>query len=560
MYNKGLHEILITKYWDILPLAYHAYKEQMTANMTARIPLVMEPEKAMRQCFCKVGADSSANIAEKVYAGDPEYITWRNELEPEDQIVNVLFVNGPITRGGGACSYGSKEFRDRLMEAADTPQVIGHVICIDSPGGSSMAKYDFQQAIDYVHDKGQKVVAFVDGQACSAGYAIAALCDEIYFMHPSNDIGCIGTMCAFSISHSGDENAITKETYIELYAEGSPYKNREYREAAEGNYDALMTQLNASADDFKNMVRAHRPQVTDEQLLGDTYPAGEVIGTLVDGQNTLQGCIERIIALTNGTAEGEPSVPAEPTVPAEPSENSDYSENSDHSENSENSELDESPTESTETINNNQTPVQMNKDYLKIREAVNNPALQSDKNDALFLTADMCEALEQTLAEAEQKGDTLDAKIKEIETLNGMIETMKADHAAALDAAKAEHDTAMDALKTEHAAELKTLADTHAAALQEVETKKAEVETQVADLNEQLTQAKADLEAKETELNELSQTVPAAPKPAEAPADDNTGVAEKKDFNRVCRPGMTAAERRAALEAQMEAIRRNQNC
>lgn len=555
MYNKGLHEILITKYWDILPMAYHAYREQMVANMTARIPLVIEPEKAMRQCFCKVGADNSSSIAEKVYAGDPEYITWRNELEPEDQIVNVLFVNGPITRDGGGCSYGSKEIRDRLIEAADTPQVIGHVICIDSPGGSSMSKYDFEQAIDYVHDKGQKVIAFVDGQACSAGYSIAAMCDEIYFMHPSNDIGCIGTMCAFTISHSGDENAITKETYIELYAEGSPYKNRGYREAAEGNYETLINQLNASADDFKNMVRSHRPQVPDEQLLGDTYPAGEVIGTLVDGQSTFQGCIERLIALVNVSAEGEPSVSAEPAIPSEPEGSADL----------------EAPippietispietTETNETINNNQTPVHMNKEYQKIREAVKNPALQSDKNDAIFLTADMCESLEHALVEAEQKDDTLGAKIKEIETLNGMIETLKADHAAALEAAKAEHDTAMEALKADHAAELKTLADTHAAALQEVETKKSEAEAQAADLNEQLAKAKTDLEAKEAELNELSQTVPPAPKPSEAPAEDTTVVTEKKDFNRVCHPGMTAAERRAALAAQMEAIRRNQN-
>lgn len=543
MYNRGLHEILTNRLWDILPMAYHAYKEQITANMTARIPLVMEPKKKEWQCLYKIQQDYKSSALDKVYAGDPEYVTWKNELEPEDLIVNVIFVDGPITRGGGGCSYGSKEIRDRLMEAADMPQVIGHVICIDSPGGSSMAKYDFEQAIDYIHEKGQKVIAFVDGEACSAGYSIAALCDEIYFMHPSNVIGCIGTMCAFSIAHTGDENAITKETYIELYAEGSPYKNREYREAAEGNYEALMEELNVSADDFKRMVRAHRPQVTDEQLLGDTYQAGEVVGTLVDGQNTFQGCIERIIALANGVTGGKPAVTTEPANTEDPEDSSAL----------------KGSKESININENNQTAETMNKDYLKIREAVNTPALQSDKKDALYLTADMCEALEKKLAEAEQSEDTLGAKIKEIETLNSMIETLKAEHSAALDTAKAEHDIAMDNLKAEHADELKKLADAHATALQEVETKNADAEAQVADLNKQLAQAKVDLEAKETELNELSHAVSAAPKPAEAPADNNTGVAEKTDFNRVCRPGMTAAERRAALAAQMEACRAAQN-
>lgn len=543
MYNKGLHEILITRLWDILPPAYHAYKEQITANLSARIPLVMEPEKIQRQCFYKVAADGSMTLKENVYVGDPDYIKWRHELSAEDQIVNVVFINGPITRGGGGCSYGSKDIRDMLMQAADTEQVIGHVICIDSPGGSSMAKYDFEQAIKYIHDKGQKVFAFIDGQACSAGYAVAAMCDKIFFMHPSNDVGCIGTMCAFSIAHSGDENAITKETYVELYAEGSPYKNREYREAAEGNYESLMAELNESAEDFKRMVRENRPQVTDEQLLGDTFSAGEVVGTLVDEQSTFQECVEQLVATVNGVVEG---APAEPAAAGPQGEQPATSETA-------------APIETIETINN-QTPVQMNKDYLKIREAVNNPALQSDKNDALFLTADMCESLEQTLNEYQQKDDTLGAKIKEIETLNGMIETLKAEHASALETLKNENNEAIETLKAQHADEIQKLNDAHAEALKEAETKKTELESQVTEANEQLAQAKADLTAKEKEIDELSQTAAVEPKPAEAPNGDEMTVAEKKDFNRVCHPGMTAAERRAALDAQMEAIRRNQNC
>lgn len=543
MYNKGLHEILITRLWDILPPAYHAYKEQITANLSARIPLVMEPEKIQRQCFYKVAADGSMTLKENVYVGDPDYIKWRHELSAEDQIVNVVFINGPITRGGGGCSYGSKDIRDMLMQAADTEQVIGHVICIDSPGGSSMAKYDFEQAIKYIHDKGQKVFAFIDGQACSAGYAVAAMCDKIFFMHPSNDVGCIGTMCAFSISRSGDENAITKETYVELYAEGSPYKNREYREAAEGNYESLMAELNESAEDFKRMVRENRPQVTDEQLLGDTFSAGEVVGTLVDEQSTFQECVEQLVATVNGVVEG---APAEPAAAGPQGEQPATSETA-------------APIETIETINN-QTPVQMNKDYLKIREAVNNPALQSDKNDALFLTADMCESLEQTLNEYQQKDDTLGAKIKEIETLNGMIETLKAEHASALETLKNENNEAIETLKAQHADEIQKLNDAHAEALKEAETKKTELESQVTEANEQLAQAKADLTAKEKEIDELSQAAAVEPKPAEAPNGDEMTVAEKKDFNRVCHPGMTAAERRAALDAQMEAIRRNQNC
>ena len=283
MYNKGLHEILITRLWDILPPAYHAYKEQITANLSARIPLVMEPEKIQRQCFYKVAADGSMTLKENVYVGDPDYIKWRHELSAEDQIVNVVFINGPITRGGGLCSYGSKDIRDMLMQAADTEQVIGHVICIDSPGGSSMAKYDFEQAIQYIHDKGQKVFAFIDGQACSAGYAVAAMCDKIYFMHPSNDVGCIGTMCAFSISRSGDENAITKEHgVVFLLGIGGKLKSGKPHDGRAPDYDDW--QLNGDIL-FYNEVLGHALEISSMGIRVDAES--------LDRQLTERGCDNR---------------------------------------------------------------------------------------------------------------------------------------------------------------------------------------------------------------------------------------------------------------------------
>lgn len=514
MYNAGLHEILTTRLWDMHPTALQAYSGQVMYNVYGRIPFIIEHENLLRPSM----VCSKSNYKEQVYAGDAEYMSG---LTADDKVINIISINGPITRGGGACSYGSKEIRDFVKQAADIPQTIGHIFCIDTPGGSAQSKYDFEQAINYLHERGQKAIAFVDGMACSAGYALAAMCDEIYVMHPNHQIGCIGTMCAFYSQRNGDENEQTHERYIELYAEGSPYKNREFREAADGNYDSLMADLNRSAEDFKAMVRANRPNITDEQLLGDTYDASEVVGTMVDGIGDLNDCIVRMLEITNQT-DSEPGMVTEPDG------------------------------ETIDNDNNNQIQKEM-KDYLKIQAALGENALCSDKEDALFLNAEQCEVLEQHLGECEQKANALDAKMTENASLNAMIETLKAEHAEAINKLNEEHASAIETLKAEHATAVEELGKAHDSAIETLKAEHTEainaLNVQLEDVNKELTQAKDDISAKEAEIVALSERTVEAPKPAEAPADNNV-VAEKEHDGRVCKENMTAKERREALAKQ----------
>lgn len=529
-YNNGLHEILSTRLWDILPAAHREYRLMIEKNMLGHIPFVMEAENFKRPFVLS----ARTGFQEKVYVGDPEYIQWRNELEEEDRIINVISVDGPITRNGGACSYGSKDIRDMLKEYAAMPQVIGHIFVIDSPGGSAASKYDFEQAISYAREAGQHTVALVDGMACSAAYALASLCDEIYYTHPKNDVGCIGTMCGFYIQKHEDKNTITGEKYVELYDEDSPYKNREFREAADGNYELLKADLHKSGVDFRMMVSERRPNVTEEQLKGDTYSAGEVEGSLVDGMSDMQGCIDIIMAAAGLVREPAPQNPPAPAPAPMPDE-----------------EPEDAITANSINETNNQNQKEM-KNYSKIQAALGVPALESDKNDALYLNAEQCEALENHLGTCEQKADALDAKMTEIGSLNATIEQMKSDHAAALDKLTSENEKAMNDLKSDHAAALEALKEENKAEVErltgEHEAAVKELNDQMADLQAKLDAANKSLEEKEAELNALSEegVQPQAP---EAPAEN--GMTAKTEGNsRVCKPGMSPKERREALKKQ----------
>lgn len=487
---------------------------------------------------------SSSLFQDRLYIGDAEIVSHNFDLQEDDRIINVLNIGGPITRDGDGCSYGSRDHRDWLMQAADMPETIGHILIINSGGGSSAAKYDYEQAIDYIRSKGQKVIAFIDGIACSAAYAAACMADEVYVMNLNNEIGCIGTMCATYLQRHGDVNAVTQERYIELYAEGSPYKNREFREAAEENYDEMVRIISESAEDFKALVRERRPNVTEEQLKGDTYKAVDVVGTLIDGQKTFDECVARLLEISGYTIVDGLLVP--------PAANGD----ADEDENQESKQV-------IDNNNNNQKTEDMSLEYPRIMAASKAEALES-VDEAVYLHKDLAEELEAHLAAAEETAAALDSKTAEVVALTEKINAMEKAHAEAIEKLNQEHTAeielakaACDAAEAAHAEALQVATDKAAA---DIEALNAEHAAAVAELNDKLAEAQATIEAKEAEIVELAGK-PAAQDKGEAPADNatvvrNTDTAEQLN---VCKQGMSASEKREAMVRRMEELRLRRN-
>lgn len=480
---------------------------------------------------------SSSLFQDRLYIGDAEIVSQNFNLQEDDRIINVLNIGGPITRDGDGCSYGSRDHRDWLMQAADMPETIGHILIINSGGGSSASKYDYEQAIDYIRSKGQKVVAFIDGIACSAAYAAACMADEVYVMNLNNEIGCIGTMCATYLQRHGDVNAVTQERYIELYAEGSPYKNREFREAAEENYDEMVRIISESAEDFKALVRKNRPNVTEEQLKGDTYKAADVVGTLIDGQKTFDECVERLLEISGYTMVDGLLVP--------PAANGD----ADEDENQESKQV-------IENNNTNKKTEDMSLEYPRIMAATKAHALEA-VNEAVYLHKDLAEELEAHLAATEDTAAALTAKTSEVVALTEKINAMETAHAEAIEKLNQEHTSTLDTLKSEHETALKEAADKAAA---EMEQMKSEHASAVAELNDKLAEAAATIDAKEAEIVELAGK-PASQDKGEAPADNATVVRKPDTAEQlnVCKQGMSASEKREAMVRRMEELRLRRN-
>lgn len=299
---NGLFEILQNREWMIRPSFVHGIRKVFEQNLNGHVMLGQQ-EKHLGYAAVMKDGGSRPDFKEYLISDSGEVVPSCFINEMNAPFVNVLNVQGPITRNGGACSYGSKQLRDMLFMAADSDFCCGHIFYINTPGGSAWAKNDFEQAIEYAHEKNQPVIAFIDGLCASAGMYLAALCDERYYMHPKDEVGCIGVMAAFYTMKDGEKNEYSGETYHEIYDPESFDKNRDFRDIAnDGNDKQLVEDLKKLGNEFRSDVKKACPDATDEHLRGKVFAAEEVKGILVDDRMSFNEVIERVFALHSGAA------------------------------------------------------------------------------------------------------------------------------------------------------------------------------------------------------------------------------------------------------------------
>lgn len=308
-----LLETLTTKIWAVNPEFAHAFRKTFQNNLNGHVELKPFPKKISEKAMItKNGiinipfqvangkqlsvSDRSVISGDSMDDSDPNF-NQDQDIEDEEQFyVTILFVKGPITRNGDACSAGSIKLRDKMIQCSKDEKCIGHIFYIDTQGGNADSIKDFEQGINIAHENGQKVIAFIDGICFSAGMWIASMCDERYFMHPDDEIGCIGVMAAFYTLTDGKD--YDDGTYHEAYDPESFDKNKMFRDAEKGDYKDLIEQLTTKGVDFRNAVKAGCPNAKEDQLHGKNFKCGDVIGILVDGQSTLDDVVQRTVALS----------------------------------------------------------------------------------------------------------------------------------------------------------------------------------------------------------------------------------------------------------------------
>lgn len=543
---KGLYEILTEKKWMISPDFVHGIRKALEQNLNAHA--VYESPAPTCGFVTVKAADGSIYYPEEYQISeDGKKVRSQWALEDENEqtfpFVSVLTVDGPITRNGGGCSYGSIDHRNMMIKAANHPLCRGHIFIINTPGGSAWAKNDYEQAINYARSQGQPVIAFIDGMCASAGMYLASLCDERYYMHPKDEIGCIGVMASFYTQADGSKNQFTDETYHELYDPESFDKNREFRDIAnDGDSEKLVKELAELGVEFRADIKKACPAAKDEHLHGKVFDAEEVKGILMDDQSDFFSCVKRCFDLYNGTAKPIVRKPSDDEDETKGSLN----EPSDHPAHDPQLEPDKASSAKKENHQHtiHQKSINM-ANYPKINAAC---GMQDDqqievKEEGAFMNAPLLDTLEAHLASQEQA--VADAKQKAT-TAEQSLADLQAKHDALAEtiAQKDEEIKNLKEAKAKADEDIKALNDAKAKADEE----KAKVDEELKTAQASLATAQQTIADKDAQIAELNENP--GEEPAQGAAPQNNGEGAKAQNLREFDPSKykTNAERKAAFE------------
>ncbi|WP_454626936.1 S49 family peptidase [Bradyrhizobium cenepequi] len=208
------------------------------------------------------------------FTGDAERMDPNN---PRSQIkykisngVAVVPVLGSLVNRGawigansGMTSYEGLAFQ--ISDAASNPKVKSILLDMDSPGGEAVGAFEIADKVRTAA-KSKDVVAFVNGMAASAAYAIASAATRIVSV-PSGVSGSIGVV----LMHADYSNALYKEgikpTLIHAGAhkvDGNPY---------EPLSESVKADLKAEVDQFyslfvSSVAQGRKGRMTEKSIRG----------------------------------------------------------------------------------------------------------------------------------------------------------------------------------------------------------------------------------------------------------------------------------------------------
>lgn len=488
--NALFNEIVGCRYYTMQQSVFGGYRANVFNFLNTRQTEHQDSEKRLRAVARFVAgklATDATRLNFRTYDDDWDEDDDQPKVQQEDvKYINILRLTGTMTRGGGECSYGSLEMRDQLMQAADRDDVVGHIIYCRTPGGMATTLIDFRKAIDYIHERGQKIYMFCDGTVASGGAFLSAMCDGVFAYNGEDEIGSIGMYTAFFTMENGAVNSITQEKYVEYYADKSTEKNRAYRDG--GDMDLIKKETNEYLDELLAAMKQDRPSIEEEQMNGAMFKMKDVVGTIIDGICTLPELCERIYGDWAATQ------PASTRNTAEDNNQSNI---------------------------NQQTNPKMSKEYKNLASLAGYEAdatMVSDNEGLLTLQPQEADAMEERLQAMTEQSATLEAENTSLKEGNNAMSTALANMAVERDAALREvrelketlaknDDTQIQEVRTEMQAQLDEAATRYASLEDEkkkVENTLAEVTTEKNNLE---ASAKAAAETAAQQLAEKEQII-----------------------------------------------------
>lgn len=205
--------------------------------------------------------------------------------------IALLAVEGPLERKADWYFDGYDRLVAQARDAFASNEVRGIVLTIDSPGGDAMGMIETANDLRALsRQTGKPLIAFVEGEACSASYCIATAAEAIV-LTPTSVVGSIGVYARIA-----DRVAANAMNGINAQVIGSgKYKGELHPDRAltPETTQRVQDEVNSLAGQFAALVAQNRKGLTADKVLAqdaDTFrgqaaiDAGlaDKIGLLVD--------------------------------------------------------------------------------------------------------------------------------------------------------------------------------------------------------------------------------------------------------------------------------------
>ena len=257
-------------------------------------PFVMNALKGMPVQFENL---ETSKMFQVLSAGSMKAQSVSSFNESPKQSVAVINIHDVIVKNDEWCGpVGTNTISQMILEADANPNIAGIILDIDSPGGEASAIPLIAQTIKNAQ---KPIIAYVgNGMAASAGYAIAAECDEIYATFNTDIIGSIGTYLTIADWYKYYQSQGLEMT--DIYASLSTEKNKGYRDALNGDNTAIQAKVDYWNENFISIVKSGRAgKLNEAALKGQAYFADQALTLgLIDGMKSFNECVSRIHELS----------------------------------------------------------------------------------------------------------------------------------------------------------------------------------------------------------------------------------------------------------------------
>ncbi len=202
-------------------------------------------------------------------------------------------------------AFSSQQLEQDLKAAEENPQIVAHLLHINSPGGEA---WYMDRLSETLRNCQKPILTIYEEYCASAAYYIGCHGQKMYATTDHDFVGCIGTMCSFYDFTPYFEKLGIKK--ITAKATNSKLKNKVFEDLESGKpEDYIKNVLDPMNEQFLSEVRAMRSKLADldddaPALQGESYytsPAEEA--GLIDGKRTLLEAIAEV-AQMGGTYAG----------------------------------------------------------------------------------------------------------------------------------------------------------------------------------------------------------------------------------------------------------------